>query len=249
LTSIRGLWNRFLSAAGLRGGLSAKQLGELLFWRLELQRMIDWYQGKTADLRGVAVPTEGARVVGYDLKENAMRTWLKALIRRYPSSLLVAEDYFAGKRILDIGCGPIPFATAFTDCEIYGLDQLADHYRRLGYPLDSYSDRFTYVKASAESIPFEDGFFDAVISVNALDHVDDFPRSAREMSRVLRPGGVLRLEVHYHQPTLLEPWSLNDEVILEHLGHLGIRKVSERPFQKSSGDPSEEKIAVWSSGD
>ena len=35
-------------------------------------------------------------------------------------------------------------------------------------------------------MPFEDGFFDAVISVNAIDHVNDFAETAKEIKRVLK---------------------------------------------------------------
>lgn len=39
------------------------------------------------------------------------------------------------------------------------------------------------------NIPFEDGFFDVVISFQVIEHVDDVPRFLSEIKRVLKPDG------------------------------------------------------------
>ena len=238
----------------LQRGLPQKQYSEWNFWRQEISRYIDWYEGKIDYLWGVPRPPDEIKITGYGLKENAIRTWAYSSANKtlkYPRRLFIPRDYFSEKRILDVGCGPIPCALAFIDCEIYGLDQLVDEFKELGFPLDDYSERLTYVQGSAESMPFEDNFFDAVISVNAIDHVDDFSAAAKEISRVLRPEGTLRMETHYHQPTTTEPWSLNDDMVIKHFGHLGIRKVHERPFTEVNLEVPErgEKLVVWANRD
>ena len=50
-----------------------------------------------------------------------------------------------------------------------------------------------------ENLPYPDNWFDSVISVNALDHVDDFQAVAKEMIRVVKTGGRIVFEVEYHQ--------------------------------------------------
>ena len=45
------------------------------------------------------------------------------------------------------------------------------------------------LRAPAEDLPFEDETFDVVVSTLVLCGVDDQPRAAREIIRVLRPGG------------------------------------------------------------
>jgi len=48
---------------------------------------------------------------------------------------------------------------------------------------------FTYLRSSAETLPFDDRSVDLVISMQALHHFD-VERHLTEASRVLRPGGV-----------------------------------------------------------
>ena len=50
------------------------------------------------------------------------------------------------------------------------------------------------VCSHTEGFPFPDGSFERVIMVDALHHVCDQPQTAREMWRVLAPGGILLIE-------------------------------------------------------
>jgi SAM-dependent methyltransferase len=116
-------------------------------------------------------------------------------------------------KLLDIGSGPFPSALAFKDCEIYCLDPLIPGYVAAGFPIHYY-ERVQFVSAPSEEIPCPDHFFDAIISVNAIDHVDNFEKTTQEIRRVLAPGGILRFHVHYHTSTPLEPIELNDQIMM-----------------------------------
>jgi SAM-dependent methyltransferase len=98
----------------------------------------------------------------------------------------------------------------------------------VGFPLEVWRRMgFHYHCAPAESMPFTDHHFDGVVSVNAIDHVDDFARTAEEIRRILRPGGLFRMHVHYHDATTTEPIELNDDVFLEHYGWVpGLRRIA-----------------------
>lgn len=233
------LWRRAL----VKLGLVEKHAAELGFWRDQIQVYIRWYEGKQSH-RGLAPPRPEERVTGYGRAENAIRTWARLHGFKYPQALQVPADFFAGRKLLDVGCGPIPYALAFTDCEIWGLDQLIDEYRALGFPLDTYDPRLHYVCGAAEAMPFADGEFDAIISVNAIDHVDDLQATAREIIRVLRPDGLLRLQVHYHKPTTTEPWALSDADMAAAFAGLDVRRLSESPVP---GKP-EERFVIWGRG-
>lgn len=58
----------------------------------------------------------------------------------------------------------------------------------------------TDVLGVAEEMPFRDACFDAVICLNVLEHVKDPFKAAREIARVLKPGGALYCVVPFLQP-------------------------------------------------
>ncbi len=226
--------------------MPAKQYSEIKWWQQDIDRWVDWYEGRRTVLYGIPAPTTAQMVPGADRRERAILTWLSVMQASYPTRLGVSRDYFHGQRILDVGCGPLPLALGFTGCEVYGVDPLIEEYARVGYPFGKYPDRMKYLCGSAENIPVRDEFFDAVISVNAIDHVDDFAAAAREIGRVLRPGGRLRMEMHYHAANVCEPWALSDALVLQHYGHLGIRKVRERvPDEHERLRNDRERLVVW----
>jgi SAM-dependent methyltransferase len=201
---------------------------------------------------GQPPPTDEEKQVRGTVEASAGVTTVAVSLNRYPEALKIPRDHFAGKTILDLGCGPYPLSIAFEDCHIIGLDPLVREYERAGFPLSEFADRVTFVRGFAEDMPFSSDSFDAIISVNAIDHVDDFANAAREISRVLKKGGVLRMQVHYHAPKKLEPNALDDETILAHLGHLGIEKVSDEAASIPARDSGsiatlapDERFVVW----
>jgi SAM-dependent methyltransferase len=131
--------------------------------------------------------------------------------RFYTTQFELTRDDYAGKRVLDIGCGPRgSLEWADTALERVGLDPLVTSYRDLG--IDEHET--TYVEAGAEQIPFPDGHFDIVAVFNALDHVDDADAAIAEMTRVTRAGGIglVIVEVN-HKPTPTEPQSLEWDIL------------------------------------
>ncbi len=62
---------------------------------------------------------------------------------------------------------------------------------------------------SVTDLPFTDGAFDAVVSADVLYHVDDDMAALREFYRVLRPGGVVILNV----PAYPWLWSYHDVAV------------------------------------
>jgi SAM-dependent methyltransferase len=129
----------------------------------------------------------------------------------YTGAFGLTPDDYAGKRVLDIGCGPRgSLEWADMALERVGLDPLVDGYRRLGIKRHAMS----YVAAGAEAMPFDDEHFDIVVAFNSLDHVDDVDAAILEMTRVTRRGGtgLLLVEVN-HAPTLTEPQTLELDVL------------------------------------
>jgi ubiquinone/menaquinone biosynthesis C-methylase UbiE len=224
-----------------------KQNAEVRFWQKEIQRYIDWYNGKSGDLYGHPAPTTD-KIRNYDPANAAILTFFEIHQKqKYLKDLLLERDSFNNLNVLDIGSGPFPSALCFENCEVYSLDPLLDRYIMAGFPIHCYEARGKFVKAKAESIPFDDGFFDAVISANAIDHVDDFEKTAKEIKRVLKSNGKFRMHVHYHPKTTAEPIELNDEVFLKNYSWVSnLKKIKESNEKLGTvlTDPGE-KYIVW----
>jgi len=60
--------------------------------------------------------------------------------------------------------------------------------------------RNTDVAVDAHRLPFRDGAFTAVLTLNTFEHLRDPAQAASELRRVLRPGGELWLQTAWLQP-------------------------------------------------
>lgn len=92
-------------------------------------------------------------------------------------------------RVLDVGCGEGRFCRLLGDrgFDCTGLDPTEALIGR-ARARDPQGD---YRIGRAEDMPFETGAFDLVVSYLSLIDIPDLEAAAREMARVLRPGGRL----------------------------------------------------------
>jgi 2-polyprenyl-3-methyl-5-hydroxy-6-metoxy-1,4-benzoquinol methylase len=90
-----------------------------------------------------------------------------------------------GMRVLDAGCarGRQMRALAESGAELIGVD-LTERFLRDARPLH-------VACGSISALPLADASFDAVVCMEALEHVPDTRAAIREFARVLRPGGQL----------------------------------------------------------
>jgi ubiquinone/menaquinone biosynthesis C-methylase UbiE len=178
-------------------------------------------------------------------------TWLEVFQKRkYLADLRLQPESFSGLRLLDVGCGPFPNTLVFHNCERHGIDPLCQKYSQAGFPIMEWSKAgYMFHCASAEKMLFADAFFDAVISVNAIDHVDDFAMAALEIKRILKPDGLFCMHVHYHKASACEPIELSDQIFLRNYGWVSnVRKVFESRT-KDCGHytaPVGESFVLWS---
>ncbi|WSF37011.1 methyltransferase domain-containing protein [Streptomyces sp. NBC_01351] len=102
-----------------------------------------------------------------------------------------------GRRMLEVGCGlGVGCALAlweYAPAHLTGMDihpqQLERARQANAALLEAGPARMRFVRGAAERMPFGDGEFDRVYSVEAAQHFDDLDAFAREAARVLRPGG------------------------------------------------------------
>jgi ubiquinone/menaquinone biosynthesis C-methylase UbiE len=107
-----------------------------------------------------------------------------------------------GKEVLDVGCGTgIQSLLALEggatrvvggDVSEYMLGQCRQKVQAQGYS----PERVAFQLLDAESLPFRDSCFDAVICGMVLGLIPDQETAVSEMVRVLRPGGVLAISTH-----------------------------------------------------
>lgn len=142
------------------------------------------------------------------------------------------SDFYSGKRMLDIGCGPRgSLEWAVDAAERVGLDPLADRYREL----QARDHDMAYVNGGAEAIPFPSARFDVISSINSLDHVDDVTQAIAEIARVGVPGATLLLLTDVnHLPTPTEPQTFGWEILDLLAGDWEL--VERRDFERPSGN-------------
>jgi SAM-dependent methyltransferase len=116
-------------------------------------------------------------------------------VGRYGSQLAAALIDFAGvkpgMRALDVGCGPGALTGALAERLGPGDVVGADPSPPFAEACRARLPEVEVVIASAESLPFADGEFDAVLSQLVVNFVTDPEAGVREMARVCRPGGVV----------------------------------------------------------
>jgi len=209
---LKGRADQFLRRASPSYRLHRKHEEELAYWRSELKHLKDWFREASSDWWGIRPPTPEQKLNVSGLwAVNAVMT-MHSMRPSYIEELRLTPDRFSGERVLEVGSGPLTPILQFRDCTRHCVDPLINMYQTAGWPLFEYDTKFVSIRG--ETLPYPDGYFDAVISVNALDHVDDFERVASEMQRVLRRGGGVYFEVEYHAPTVTEPINLDDSRVM-----------------------------------
>lgn len=106
-----------------------------------------------------------------------------------------ARELVPGSRVIDVGAGNGPYRELFEHVEYVTTD-----WAESMHP----GARSADIVASAEDLPVHDAAFDAVICTQVLEHVAEPAAVARELRRILRPGGRLYLTVPL-------AWELHEE--------------------------------------
>jgi ubiquinone/menaquinone biosynthesis C-methylase UbiE len=106
-------------------------------------------------------------------------------------SLCEAVDLRAGQSVLDVACGngAATLAAARRFCTVTGLDYVPSLLARAEERARAERLDVALVEGDAEAMPFIDRQFDAAISTFGVMFTPDHARAARELVRVVRPGG------------------------------------------------------------
>ena len=112
------------------------------------------------------------------------------------TAMVLAGLDLLGTRVLDIGCGTGGcarfIAGQFAPAEVVGIDVeagvIAKANDALGFGV--VGPEVTFLAVEPGPLPFPDGRFDLVFSKDSIVHIADKHSLAREIFRVLTPGGV-----------------------------------------------------------
>ncbi|MFG3510541.1 class I SAM-dependent methyltransferase [Streptomyces sp. NPDC047821] len=129
---------------------------------------------------------------GNEMPEESLRDWTRLI------------GSFAGHRspaIVEVGAGTGMFCAAMArwldPVTVVGVDPSAamlDSARRVNaHPV------VRYVAGTAEALPVGDGRFDLALLSRVIHHLPDRARAAREVARVLRPGGAVVVRTTFRE--------------------------------------------------
>lgn len=137
-----------------------------------------------------------------------------------------------GMKLLDVGCGPgtitLGLAEAIAPGEAFGIDMAESQVeiarsnaQQLGLT------NTTFDVANVYDLPFENDIYDAAFIHAAIEHISEPMRGLKEISRVLKPGGVIGLRsgdwrgLLYapRTPELEEIWELQSKIRHHNGGH------------------------------
>lgn len=140
------------------------------------------------------------------LRQRLRALWKHTVLNPYYLEHRLLRDGIAAEagalsgRLLDVGCGDRPYAPLIPGAARYvGIEHpgavmnvepaLRASFARVRELVDAFAD--------AQEIPFADASFDSVLCTEVLEHVADPAAVAREIRRVLRPGGRALLTVPF----------------------------------------------------
>ncbi len=135
------------------------------------------------------------------------------------------------RRVLDLGCGAgrHAFACARLGARVVALDRDARELGTVAGLLAAMADAgeipvagaAAVLRGDAGGLPFSDASFDVVIAAEILEHVRDDARMLGELTRVVRPGGVVAISVPRTWPEVVN-WGLSRRYHEVEGGHVRI---------------------------
>lgn len=137
----------------------------------------------------------------------------------YCALLEAFKENFSGKRILDVGCGRSLFSGFLSTlgAQVVTLDLPSPFQEQEAAIAKRRMFGVEHVNGSMLDIPFETGTFDLVISISAIEHLQEVPsnrlqsrsydefieetiQAVKEMARVVKPGGHLFITSDLYDP-------------------------------------------------
>jgi SAM-dependent methyltransferase/uncharacterized protein YbaR (Trm112 family) len=144
--------------------------------------------------------------------------WLKSFLKQFPKLYysiwhvfcpvmmlangprMILKYVSGGATVIDVGSGPERLGKEFINVDIFPFPEVD-------------------IVASATELPFSDNSIDGAVSESLIEHVADAYKVAREITRVVRPGGFVYISAPFIHPYHASPDDFNRWTIsgLKHL--------------------------------
>lgn len=129
----------------------------------------------------------------WDEKWEASAKWTFANPPRHGATVRTTRRYLpSGARVLEGGCGLGDVVNALHNAG-YAVEGV-DYAPKVVEAINSHWPHLKVIKGDVRRLPCADGYYDGYWSFGVIEHfIDGYDEIAREMHRVLRPGGYLFL--------------------------------------------------------
>ena len=152
--------------------------------------------------------------------------------RRWYQEQFIDFDIPEGASVLDIGCGPFPFAEATMVCDLFEGETI----HRRG---DLRTDGKALIVADVADLPFDDKSFDFVYCSHVLEHVEDPITACSEIARVGKRGYV-------ETPNFMKDALFCQAAGMSHRWHTIARGNTLFFFEYSEGQKNGIRTPAWS---
>jgi len=167
-------------------------------------------------------------------------------------SLLDTINLMPNINALDVGCGlGFPLIELSqqlgNSCNVYGIDPWESAIERINLKIKTYDlKNVIAIKAIAEELPFDNNYFDLIVSNNGINNVTDMHKSFSECSRVSKPGAQFSFTLNLEH-TMIEFYDLFEETLIKNELVEEVKKMQQQIYSKRK--PLEEiKISLSESG-
>ena len=157
----------------------------------EKREVVDHYSAQYRDFAAAVYAEVRREAFGDDIGQNS---WLT---RDELERLLPWLALGPSTRLLDVACGsggPALRIARETGCAVVGVDLFEEAVANGNQAAaeSGLEARATFIQADAgQPLPFENGSFDAILCIDAINHLPARPRVVADWARLLRPGGRL----------------------------------------------------------
>ncbi len=152
-------------------------------------------------------------------------------------SLLDTINLMPNINALDIGCGlGFPLIELSqrlgTSCNVYGIDPWESAIERINLKIKTYNlKNVIALKGVAEELPFDDNFFDLIVSNNGINNVEDMHKSLSECSRVSKPDAQFTVTLNL-EDTMIEFYNLFEKTLIKNKLVEEVKKMKQQIYSK-----------------